>query len=168
MNGSGSRLILCVLLAFLLSLSLLGQQNASTDNFIGKWKLNVDKSKLPPERETITIELQGSQCKISDDVAYDNGTELNFWTLTDMKGTVSKLTQSNGKPMNEEWRVTREDANNFVIDSRPFRNVSRYTVGADGHTLTKRPISSELVVAKVNKNGTPEKVVQILVFDRRP
>src|SRR5215471_3793989 len=131
-----------------LCVSVLGQQkpttgDAATDAFAGKWKLNVEKSSMPPERETITIQRQGSNYRIDCDIAYGNGTELNFWAVTDMNGTASKVTQANGKSMNEEWRVTREGADAFVVDSRPFHTVVRYKVSPDGQTLTKREVSSD-------------------------
>ena len=157
-------------LILVLSVSVLGQQksastDASTDAFIGKWRLNVDKSSLPPERETLAIENQASGYRIHVDVAYANGTELKFWTVTDMKGTPSKLTQEDGKPMNEEWRVIREEADAFVVDSRPFRRVVRYKVSPDGQTLTIREVSSTIVGGKT-ENGVFKPAVQLLILDR--
>jgi hypothetical protein len=165
-----SRLTSLALVTVVLCVSVFCQQKSAPadppkDAFVGKWRLNVEKSSLPPERETITIEPQGIDYKISCDVAYGNGTELSFWTVTDMKGTVSKVTQSNGKPMNEEWRVTREAADAFVVDSRPFHTVVRYTVSAEGQTLTKREVSSDIIGGKIEK-GTFKRIVHILVFDK--
>jgi hypothetical protein len=165
-----SRLTSFGLITVVLCAWAFGQQKpASTappkEAFVGKWNLNVEKSTLPPERETIVIEPQGTDYKISCDVAYGNGTELSFWTVTDMNGSASKVTQSNGKPMNEEWRVTREGADAFVVDSRPFRTVVRYTVSADGQTLTKREVSSDIIGVKAEKR-TSKRIVHILVFDK--
>ena len=170
MHRLNSRLALLALITVVLFVSVFGQQKSTPteppkDVFVGKWKLNVERSSLPPERETITIEPQGADYKISCDVAYGNGTELSFWTVTDMKGTVSKLTQSNGKPMANEWRVTREAADAFVVDSRPFHTVVRYTVSGEGQTLTKREVSSDIISGKTEK-GTFKRTVQILVFDK--
>src|SRR4051812_10794408 len=128
------------------------QQSTSTDRakdlFVGKWKLNIEKSTLPPAGETVTIERQAEGYKISIDLAHDNGTHLKSWSVTDMKGTVSKVTQADGTPMNEEWRVTREGSDSFVVESSPFRSVVRYAVGAEGQTLTKKEISSDIIGAK--------------------
>ena len=170
MHRLQSRRTFLALIAVILCVSLFGQQKSTPpdppkDAFAGKWRLNVEKSVLPPERETISIEPQGADYKISCDVAYGNGTELSFWTVTDMKGTVSKVTQSNGKPMNEEWRVTREAADAFVVDSRPFHTVVRYTVSHEGQTLTRQEVSSDIIGGKMEK-GTLKKAVHILVFDK--
>ena len=170
MHRLGSRPTLVALMTVVLCVGLFGTQKSTPtdppkDAFVGKWRLNVEKSLLPPERETITIEPQGTDYKISCDVAYGNGTELSFWTVTDMKGTVSKVTQSNGKPMGEEWRVTREAADAFIVDSRPFHTVVRYTVSQEGQTMTRREVSSDLIASKTEK-GTVKKVVHILVFDK--
>src|SRR5260370_31390411 len=166
MQRLSSRLTSLALITVVLCVSVIGQQKSALtdppkDAFVGRWKLNVGSSTLPPERATITIEPQGTDCKISYEVAYGNGTELSFWTVTDMKGTVSKVTQSNGKPMNEEWRVTREATDAFVVDSRPFRTVVRYTVSVEGQTLTKREVSSDLI-----EKGAFKRTVHILVFDK--
>lgn len=162
--------MLLALITVVLGVTVLGQQKTPPADppknaFVGKWRLNVEKSVSPPERETITIEPQGADFKISCDVAYDNGSELSFWTVTDMKGTVSKVTQSNGKPMNEEWRVTREAADAFVVDSRPFQTVVRYTVSQEGQTLTRRDVSSDIIGGKMEK-GAFKKIVHVLVFDK--
>jgi hypothetical protein len=162
-----SRLAVVTLISAL-SLSALGQQKSTSsdavkDAFIGKWKLNVEKSSLPPEQEMIEIESQGPGYKISCDVTYN--TELTFWVVTDMQGTPAKLTQQDGKPMNEEWRVTREGLDAFVVDSRPFRKVVRYKVSSDGKTLTMRELSSAIVGGKI-ENGMIKAVTRILVFDK--
>lgn len=167
MKPLNSRLVVFTLIS-VLSVSASGQRksssgNASGDGFIGKWKLNVEKSSAPPEQEMIAIENQGSGYKISCDVTYN--AELKFWTITDMKGTPSKVTQENGSPMNEEWQVTREGSDAFVVESRPFRRVVRYTVSPDGQTLTMREISSAIHGGKM-ENGVVKPVSQILVFDK--
>ena len=158
------------LVAIILTLSALGQQRPSSstptqDRFVGAWKLNLDKSSMPPASKTISIEHQGNAYRIRCHVRYDNGTELDSWSLTDMKGEMSKVGQSDGKPMNEEWRVTRESPDSFVIDSRPFRTVVRYTVSSDGQTLTARKVSSAMAGGKI-ENGVLKSPVEILVFDK--
>jgi hypothetical protein len=167
MHLLNSRLAVFALISAL-SVSVSGQQkstsnNDSKDAFVGKWRLNVEKSSLPPEQEMIAIENQENGYKISLDVTYN--TEDKFWTVTDMKGTPSKLTQEDGKPMNEEWRVTREGPEAFVVDSRPFRRVVRYKVSPDGQFLTMREVSSEIVGGK-RENGVLKPARPILVFEK--
>jgi len=88
--------------------------NPAPDNFIGEWKFNPEKSSPGIQRASIKIELQGTDYKVTNDWLADNGTELQWWFVTDMKGDCVKATQVNGKPMGGETCITRIDSNTFV------------------------------------------------------
>jgi len=66
--------------------------------------------------------------------------------------------------MNEEWRDTREGPDAFLVDTRPFRRVVRYSVSPDGQTLTIREVSSAMHGGNA-ENGILKSVVPVLVFD---
>ncbi|HEY0797436.1 MAG TPA: hypothetical protein VGD64_16805 [Acidisarcina sp.] len=154
---------LCLIL--LLGGSALCQQTSAphtvlpNDQFLGSWKLNVQRSPHGPDREEISIQLEGANLKIADHSVLGNGTETDFWLITDPGGGFVRLTLKDGKPMNEEWRVTREGASSFIVDSRPFASQVRYEVSADGKTMSARRITSSIM------GNTPW---PSLVYDRVP
>jgi hypothetical protein len=139
------------------------------DRFVGSWKLNVAKSSAPPDSESITIESQGSDFKLTYDIVYGNGYESKHWTVTDMRGAIVKLTQADGKAMSDQWRVTRDGPDVFVVDKLgPFGGgQDRYEVSADGKTMTIRTIPGKtgLVGGKL-ENGVLISAPPVLVFDR--
>jgi len=137
------------------------QFDPASDHFVGVWKLNEDKSTTKGVRELITIEPQGGETKFTYDWAADNGTELQWWFVTDMKGGPVKPEQTNGKPMSKDFqpRVTRIDSNRFVDDGKLFRD--EYTVSADGKTLT--------ILRTYKIDPSPHKLPAktVLVFERQ-
>jgi hypothetical protein len=158
---------LCLLFCFIASAQKEASPNATpaTDRFIGTWKLNVDKSSAAPESEILTIEPEGSKFKFACQTSYGNGTTLKYWVITDMNGGYLKLTQFDGRPMNEEWSITRKSRDAFTVDSRPPGSQVSYEVSADGQTMTARTISSAIVGGRV-QNGVITRVTPTLVFDR--
>ncbi len=86
------------------------------------------------ERELITIDTQGNGYKFVYDWLGENGTELNFWFVTDMKGACVKETQVNGRPMTSKSCITRLDSRAFVNDTWVLKD--EYKVSSDGQTLT--------------------------------
>jgi hypothetical protein len=169
------RLLVPFLAGLLLSFQALAQAQASpsqahVDRFIGKWKLNLDKSKsVSSDSELMTIEPEGDKSKITYNYVYGSpDAGLKFWTITDMKGTAFPLTQTSGKPMNERWSVTRDGADAFIVDSLPFPKRVRYEISADGETMTSREIISAktgIVGGRMDK-GVVRAVTPIRVFDR--
>jgi len=104
------------------------------DRFIGVWKLNADKtSRSGTVSELITIESQGKDFKFTYDWSAENGTELHWWYVTDMKGGIVKPTQANGQPMSGKPRITRIDSGSFKIESEVLKDI--YKVSADGQTM---------------------------------
>jgi len=144
---------------------------AAADPIIGSWKLNIDKSTNPTaESELITIIRQGNQFQIIFQAMQSNKYNPHYQVVTDMKGTTSKLVQSDGKPMSDEWRVTRNQPNAFVVESvGPFGGKKEeYTVSADGKTLKvhELPGSAKIIVGKKDSKGVIHPVQQVLVFEK--
>jgi hypothetical protein len=110
------------------------QLASPADRFIGVWKLNVDKSsRTGLVSESITIESQESNVKFTYDRLGENGTELHWWFVTDMKGGTVKPTQVNGRPMSGESRITRLDSYRFKDESAMQQD--EYEVSANGQTM---------------------------------
>lgn len=161
-------------LAFLVSLvavlcvGALARQSSSggtpTVTFLGKWKLNVDKSSPGPTAGTITIEPEGKKYRITLEVAYPGGLGGTAWTVTDMTGWGSPVTRNFSQPLAEEWHVKREGVDSFTLISvfrvagAGGRTEWRYTLSSDRKTLTRRVISG----------GASSQRNQVLVFDQVP
>jgi hypothetical protein len=128
------------------------------DHFVGVWKLNTDKSSHSGMvSESVVIETQGSDFKFLYDWLAENGTDLHWWFVTDMKGGCVKETQVNGKPMASQSCITRMDSKAFVNDTKILKD--EYKVSADGETLVVR------TTFKLSPNGK-KLHEQKLVFDR--
>jgi hypothetical protein len=129
------------------------------DHFVGTWKLNVDKSSQPAhESELIKIEPRDGDYKFTYDEVFGNGTNLHWWFVTAMKGGAVKPTQTNGRPMSGESRITRHDSNSFVVESAVFKD--EYNVSSDGTTLTDH----RTLLMDPAPHKLPKKT--LLVFDR--
>lgn len=142
----------------------------AADPIVGAWKLDIDKSINPTaEAEILTIVPQGDEFKLTFMATQSNGYNPHYEVVTDMKGTISKPTDS-GKPMNDAWRFSRNESNVFVEESvGPFGGWKKeYAVGADGNTLTVRelPGHPKIVVGKRDSKGVIHPVQQVLVFER--
>ena len=108
--------------------------NSAPDNFVGEWKFNPEKSSPGTQRASLKIELQGTDYKFTNDKLFDNGTELQWWFVTDMKGDCVKSTQLNGKPMGGETCMTRIDSNTFVRNDKLV--TESYKVDPKKRTMT--------------------------------
>jgi len=86
------------------------------------------------QRASLKIELQGTDYKFTNDKLFDNGTELQWWFVTDMKGDCVKSTQLNGKPMGGETCMTRIDSNTFVRNDKLV--TESYKVDPKKRTMT--------------------------------
>jgi hypothetical protein len=168
------RALRCFILAFLLgalSVSSVARRQeqtslpapparpAETDRFVGAWKLNTEKTTHSGiQSEMITIESQGNDFKLTFDWLAENGTELHWWYVTDMKGGSVKATQVNGRPMSGEVRFTRLNSSAFREESVVLRD--EYKVSGDGQTLR--------IHRTFLMNTAPHKLPKdvLLVFDR--
>src|SRR5690349_1970243 len=110
----------------------------AADPIFGAWRLDTDKSTNPTaEAEILTIVPQGDGFKLTLMATQSNRYDPHYEVVTDMKGTISKPTDS-GKPMNAAWRFSRTEPNVFVEEGvGPCGGWKKeYAVSADGKTLT--------------------------------
>jgi hypothetical protein len=107
----------------------------ASDNFVGEWKFNPEKSPNSggTATEVIKIEPDGSGYKFTYDWKADNGTELHWWFVTDMKGDCVHATQSNGHPMHGEDCLTRINSDAFMSDNSI--STEQFKVKSKGQTL---------------------------------
>lgn len=146
------------------------QAMGHADPIIGAWKLDVDKSTNPTaEAEILTITPQGDEFKLTFVATQSNGYNPHYEVVTDLKGTVSKPTDS-GKPMNDAWRFSRNEPTVFVQEGvGPFGGWKKeYAVSADGKTLTVRdlPGNSKIIAGKIDSKGVIHPVQHVLVFEK--
>jgi len=145
---------------------------AATDPIIGWWKLNVEKSTNPTaESELISITAQGNQFQIIFQAMQSNKYNPHYQLTTDMKGATSRLVQADGKPMNDEWRVTRNQPNAFVVESvGPFGGWKKeYAVSADGQILAVHDLpdsAPRIIVGSRDSNGVIHPIQHVLVFEK--
>jgi hypothetical protein len=142
----------------------------AADPIVGAWKLDIDKSTNPTaEAEILTIVPQGDEFKLTFMARQSNGYNPHYEVVTDMKGTISKPTDS-GKPMNDAWRFSRNEPYVFVEEGvGPFGGWKKeYAVSADGKTLTvhELPGNSKIIVGKRDSNGVIHPVQHVLVFEK--
>jgi hypothetical protein len=127
---------------FCLPFPALGQQPPTSapsdpiERFLGTWELHMKEAPPGvPERESLSIERTEKGTKITHLVAFDNGTVLHYCGVMDPKGSFVKMIQTNGEPMNEEWRIVSVNADALVIETRPFGAEHHYKLSADGQTM---------------------------------
>jgi hypothetical protein len=144
----------------------------AADPIVGWWKLNVEKSTNPTaESELITITPDGKQFQITFQAMQSNKFNPHYLVVTDMKGSTSKPVQADGKPMNPEYRITRNQPNAFVMESvsPPIGWKREFAVSVDGKTLTVHELpgsTSRIIGGKIDSNGVIRRLEQVLVFDR--
>lgn len=140
------------------------------DPILGAWKLDVGRSTNPTaEAQVLTIVPQGDEFKLTFMETQSNGYNPHYEVVTDMKGAVSKPTDS-GKPMNDAWRFSRSEPNVFVQEGvGAFGGWKKeYAVSADGKTLMVHdlPGDSKIVVGFKDSSGVIHPVQHVLVFER--
>jgi hypothetical protein len=142
----------------------------AADPIVGAWKLDSDKStNSTAEAEILTIVPQGDEFKLTFMAMQSNGYNPHYEVVTDMKGTISKPTDS-GKPMNDAWRFSRKAPSVFVQEGvGPFGGWKKeYVVSTDGKTLTIHdfPGYSKIIVGRTDSKGVIHPVQRVLVFER--
>lgn len=146
-------------------------ETVTSDPIVGSWKLDINKSTNPTvESELLTITREGLKFQLMFQATQSNGYNPQYQTVTDMNGTISSLVQTDGKPMSDEWRITRNQPNAFVVESvgRFGGSKQEYAVSSDGKTLTVHdlPGSPRIMVGVRDSDGTPHPIQQVLVFAR--
>lgn len=109
----------------------------------------------------ITIEIQGSDYKFLYDQLAENGTEMNWWFVTDMKGGCVKDIQVDGRPMSSTSCIKRIDSRSFVDDMAIIKD--QYKVSSDGKALI---VHRTFIPPRSVATRVPRKVK--LFFDRVP
>jgi hypothetical protein len=97
------------------------------DPLLGKWNLNVDKSKNAPVGEVITITSKESGFVLEFDVKNGNDYNPKYSMTTDMKGTPVQPVYADGSKADAQWRVTRRSPNKF--DMELFTHFGGWTDG---------------------------------------
>ncbi len=142
----------------------------AADLFVGKWKLNTDKSTNPPESEVITITSQGSGFVLDFDEKQDNGYNPKYSISAEMKGTAVKQVFVDGSKTNDKWRVTRQGPKKFEMELiTPLGGwKDEYEVSNDGTTMTMHRFETPggIVAGKVDDSGAMHRFEQIFVFDK--
>jgi len=146
------------------------QASQPADPVVGAWKLDVGKSTNPTaEAEILTIASQGDEFKLTFIATQSNGYNPHYEVVTDMKGMISKPTDS-GKPMNDAWRFSRNEPNVFVEEGvGAFGGWKKeFVVSADGRSLTihELPGNSKVIVGRKDSNGVIHPVQHVLVFEK--
>jgi hypothetical protein len=146
---------------------LLGLLNTepleTSDNFVGVWKLNRDKSphfdslqyNPIPVYETVVIERQLDEFKIAYVSQTGRSSENDRQFITDMKGSDLAAPLSNATIMRLRQRpkFTRQDKDNFIEEGEVW--AIEYKVSPDHQTMTVRQIP-------YMDNG----FVRVLVYER--
>lgn len=149
------------LLTFVVCVMASALAFASTDAFMGTWKLDASKSKLSdsgPKNETVTYEIAGDQIKVTLEGTQADGSK----TKTDWTGKFDgKDYPSTGNP-NEDMRSVKQ------IDDRSLHVVSKKggKVGLTAHVV----ISADGKSRTVTVNGTDakgKKWKSVAVYDKQ-
>jgi hypothetical protein len=163
-----------------------GQSSASPapppapNRFMGVWKFNAEKSSAGTKTMVVTIEREGKDYKITSDTESERGYKYYYSASTSMKGEIVKTLDSDGKPkltgydkngqsMFQEWRVTVESSDSFLIDwLGSFWKQERYEVSADGQTMTIKdvPGQSAIIGGKIDSNGHLTVARHVKVLDK--
>jgi hypothetical protein len=137
-------------LILLLAIQTLGQ--ATSDKWLGVWKLNL-------AARTLKFESAAGGIKAASDLTDAEGTiHIEFTARYDGKDVVM-----NGPALRQTIAVTRIDAYNFETVQKSGGTVTStgsYVVSRDGKTLT---VSVTSVVASGG-----EKVTNVSVYDKQP
>src|ERR1700691_4810148 len=138
-SSKGSTVIAVALLC--LPFLALGQQLSTSphpdpmERFFGAWELHMKEGPGVPQRESLKFERNEDGVRITYLVAFDNGTVLHYSGVMDPSGDFVQMRQTDGKPMNEEWRVVSVDGDALIIETRPFGGKNRYHLSADGQFM---------------------------------
>ena len=134
---------------------------ASTDAFMGTWKLNASKSKLSdaaPKNETVTYEAAGDQIKVTLEGTQADGTK----TKTEWTGKFDgKDYPSTGNP-NEDMRSCKQ------IDDRTLHVESKKggKVGLSAHVVVSADGKSRTVTVH-GTDAKGKKYTSVAVYDKQ-
>jgi hypothetical protein len=125
-----------------------------TDRFMGKWKLNLDKSwHTGMVSDRIKLEFQEGYVRFTRDSLNGNSFKDHYTFTTDMKGGLSKEAEQSGRTLTTGWsRVTRLDSSQFREES-PLA-IDEYRVSSDGRSMENK----RSIIAKGLPSGVPKRM----------
>jgi len=150
-----------ILLTFAICLIASAAFAASTDAFMGTWKLNASKSKLSEsgaKNETVTYEAAGDQIKVTIEGTQADGSN----TKTEWTGKFDgKEYPSTGNP-NEDMRSCKQ------IDDRTLHVVSKKNgkVGLTAHVVIAADGKSRTVTVH-GTDAKGKKYTSVAVYDKQ-
>jgi hypothetical protein len=147
------------LIGFLI-LATLAATNAiaSTDPFIGKWKLDISRSKYPGGTcpRSMVIEMRAAEHGISyhSDAFYRNGGEIHAQYTADYDGKQAMVSSAHGMLL----PVSLKRINSHMVEATYRRGievvaVSRRVVSADGRSMRITTTSFERTGTSVTTLG---------------
>lgn len=122
-------------------LLLLGNATASTDPFLGKWKLNVQRSNYPagtcPKQMIIEMVPKGQAIEYRSDTTYPNGRSAHATYIADYDGKQAMVMGTHGVML----PVSLKRVSPRVVVASYLRGfevvaTSRRVVSGDGNRMT--------------------------------
>jgi hypothetical protein len=150
------------LYSFLIVTLLCASAIASTDPFVGKWKLNVQQSKYPagtcPKRMEIEISAAGQGIRYHSDATYASGRTTQALYTADYNGKQAVVMGVRGLML----PVTQKRIDSHTVVASYVRGMqvvatSRRVVSADGRLMTITTRSTDSSGKKVTSVGVYEK-----------
>ena len=158
-----TRFVVSAVVSLGLSAFAAGAAFAQADPQVGKWKLNVEKSKYnpgpAPKSGTTSIEAAGKGVKIVVDQVMADGAKRHWEVTADYDGKDSPVTGNN--PDADTVARTRVDANTVqTVQKKGGKVTTTQTsaVSADGKTRT---------VTTKGVNAAGQQVNNVAVYERQ-
>ena len=131
------------------------------DPAVGKWNLNVAKSKFSPgpapKSTTATISTAGAAYKVVVEAVTGDGTKVNWEYSANFDGKPHPVKGNPDGDMVVAKRVNASSVDtSYTLKGKPTTNNSR-VVSADGKTMT---------VTSTGTNGQGQKINNVQVFER--
>jgi len=128
----------------------------------------------------VTVERKGGDYSLTLDSESDAGHKFYYSAITSMKGEIVKALDrdgkpkmtgydANGQPVVQEWRITLESPDAFLIDwLGQLPKQERYELSSDGRTMTISdvPGKSGIIAGKIESSGRFAITKHIRVLDK--
>ena len=154
-------IISCVLMVAAITLASASAASAD-DKWIGKWKLNVEKSKFSPapgpQSQTVTFEAAGKAIKLTSDSVSADGKAMHTEYTSSFDGKDVPWTGNPDADMASPKRIDAASYENVWKKGGKATITSKVTVSADGKTLT---------IVQSGQNAEGKAAASTLVFDRQ-
>ncbi len=133
---------------------------AAGDPFVGNWRLNLAKSRLPaplPQKQDVSIQISDQIIRLQEDIVSDNGDKLTIKVHAKFDGQDYAI---DGSPYADTVAYTRVDRNTIKGRGKKGRNVildETAVVSSNGRTLTT-------TYSGIDASGRPG--TYVAVFDK--